>query len=133
MKLWRVVQVASRLEHSLKLDQMTPRGSKATIAFDYLEEAFGAGNAFPYTLVIESPEGARATIHLSDYLMRMTAHWLPRDLTTALLTKICTMLWIGDTHGIMSEQFFVETSDMLEKIVNGVNRPNGTVLGMSFI
>ena len=66
MKLWRVVQVASRLEHSLKLDQMTPRGSKATIAFDYLEEAFGAGNAFPYTLVIESPEGARATIHLSD-------------------------------------------------------------------
>ena len=36
---------------------MTPRGSTSTIAFDYLEDAFGAGNAFPYTVVIEPPEG----------------------------------------------------------------------------
>ena len=42
-----------------------------------------------------------------------------------------TMLWTGDTDGIMSKQFFVETSDMLEKIVSGFNRPDGTILGMS--
>lgn len=29
----------------------------------------------------------------------------------------------------MSEQFFMETSALLEKIVNGFNRPHGTALG----
>ena len=33
----------------------------------------------------------------------------------------------------MSEQFFVETSAVLEKIVNGFNRPDGTVLGASLL
>ena len=42
---------------SIKLEQITPRGSPATIAFDFLQDTFGAGNAFAYTLVIEPPEG----------------------------------------------------------------------------
>lgn len=59
-----ICQVATRLEHSLELDQMTPRRSTATTAFDYLQDTFGAGNAFPYTLVIEPPEG---TEQYSDF------------------------------------------------------------------
>ena len=37
--------------------QITPRGSPATVAFDFLQDTFGAGNAFAYTLVIEPPQG----------------------------------------------------------------------------
>jgi uncharacterized membrane protein YdfJ with MMPL/SSD domain len=48
---------AARLGYSISLGQMTPRASPSTLAMDYLEEVFGAGTAFPYTLVIKPPEG----------------------------------------------------------------------------
>ena len=109
------------MEHSLTLDQLTPRGSASTIAFDYLEDTFGAGNAFPYSLVIEPPDGASLTIQCSALQPLMQHNEI---LGFALQT--------GDARGIMSEQFFVETSAVLEKIVNGFNRPDGTVLGVPF-
>ena len=36
-----------------------PRGAPATASFTYLQDKFGAGNAFPYMLVVEAASGPR--------------------------------------------------------------------------
>ena len=41
------------MSYGIGMEQLTPRGSAATISMNYLKDKFGAGNAFAYTLVIE--------------------------------------------------------------------------------
>lgn len=46
-----------KLKYAISLNQMTPRNSVASQSFDYLQDTFGAGNAFAYTLIVLPPEG----------------------------------------------------------------------------